>query len=63
MKKNVDLLKCDVQIIALELAIPALDKKKPDKPHFVTMVMKRGKKERVENVTSKIKYVPLAAES
>lgn len=27
------------------------------------MVMKRGKKERVENLTQKLKYVPLSAEN
>jgi hypothetical protein len=58
MNKNIEQLKVKVQIIALELAVPPADKKKVQ-PNYVTVVMKRGKKERIENLNEKLKYVPL----
>ena len=51
------------QIIALELAVPPANKKQADKPQFATVVIKRGKKERVENTDQKLRYVPLAYET
>ena len=58
MNKNIEQLKVKVQIIALELAVPPADKKKVQQ-NYVTVVMKRGKKERIENLNEKLKYVPL----
>ena len=49
--------------MALELAVPPANKKQPAKPSYVTVVMKRGKKERIENTDQKIKYVPLSYET
>ena len=58
-KTGIEVLKVTVQVIALELDLPAVAKD-PMKPRFATIVMKRGKKERIENIKQKLPFVPLS---